>query len=290
MGRPWESGRVQRVGRKEKDCKMNTYSSRWVMLVVVFVFVQLSLGGSVAGQGPDQEDQERLWAELRAGLEGLRGNSLLGLDDIQYSRYTTVRANAARDSRQYDWSFLRGDGQDLVREYLFVEDGRVERKPLFGEVQVRQEREQKGSGIFNFLVKDVWWTRYTETIGDGYVIRRDRAGRYGHFDPDESGNRPSTHFLSHATQVIQASVTDECKRRFADRRLLTGLLEEALSDDAEDLAFYRAVFDRIEWPLPLDVCDPDKGPKLMTIFRNAFGEEVEQATSQIYKPPPPSVR
>lgn len=264
---------------------MNTYSSRWV-LVVVFAFVQLSLGGTVAGQGLEQE---RLWAELRAALEELRGDSLLGLDDIAYSRYTPVRANAARDSRQYDWSFLRGNGRDFVREYLFVEDGRVERKPISGEVAVRQEREQKGSGIFNFLVKDVWWTRYTETIG-AYRIRRDRAGRYGHFDPDESGNRPSTHFLSHATQLIQTSVTDECKRRFADRMLLTGLLEEKLSDDAEDLAFYRAVFDRIEWPLPPDVCAPDRGPKLVTIFRNAFGEEVEQSTSQIYKPPPPSVR
>ena len=142
-------------------------------------------------------------------------------------------------------------------------------------------------GIFNFLVKDVWWTRYTETIG-GYQIRRDRAGRYGYFDPDESGNKPSTHFLTHATLVIQKSVTDACKRRFVDRDLLIGLLEEALSSD--DLAFYRAVFDRIEWPLPPDVCDPDKSPKLVTIFRNAFGEEIERSTSQIYKPPPPSVR
>lgn len=266
---------------------MHRNVNRWNSFVVV-IFVVICMGcGSVAGQTSDGAD--RMWDDLRAALEELRGNELLGLDGVDYSRSRWVVANAARDSRSFDWLFLEGSGRDFVREYVFVQNGLVQQRQVSSDVQTTRRRERKGSGIFNFLVRDIWWTHYTETAGN-YKIRRDVADRHG-YRADGSGRNPSGNFLAHAVEVIQRRVTEECRRRFADRAVLLGVLNAALSsDDAEDLAFYRAVFDRIEWPLPPDVCDPDKGPKLMTIFRNAFGEEVEQATSRIFKPPPPSVR
>lgn len=225
-----------------------------------------SLGtGDVAGQV--NEDPKRPWNDLRATLEDLWGNELLGLDGIDYSRSNWVVANAASDSRSFDWLFLEGSGRDFVREYVSVRNGSVEQKHVPSDVRTTRWREQKGSGIFNFLVKDIWWTNYTETVGN-YKIRRDVADRRD-YRADGSGLKPSDYFLQHAVDVIQRHVTSACERRLADEELVTGALREVLSDHEMNVSSLGEAVAAV-WPLPSDVCEPDNGSKLAEIFEEAL--------------------
>lgn len=262
---------------------MHRNVNRWNSFVVVIFVVICMGGGSVAGQTSDGAD--RTWGDLRAVLEELRGNELLGLDGIDYSRSRWVVANAASDSRSFDWLFLEGSGRDFVRDYVFVQNGLVRQRQVSSDVQTTRRREQKGSGIFNFLVRDIWWTHYTETVGN-YRIRRDVPDRHD-YNVDGSGRNPSGNFLAHAVEVIQRRVTEECRRRFADRVVLLGILNEELSNDDVDRQFYRAVVDEV-WPLPSGVCEPEDGQKLFDAFENAFNSIVQAQPKA--KPPPPSGR
>lgn len=255
----------------------------WVPLPVVTVTLTCLGGGSVTSQ--TSEVSERIWTDLRTELEVLRGDELLGLNSIDYGRFSWVNANAARDSRSYDWLFLEGNPRDFVREYVFVENGIARSREVSSTVKKTERHEQKGSGLFDFLVRDIWWTHYTETVGDRYKIRHDVPDRHAN-RADGSGRKPSGHFLLHAVEVIQRHVTDACERRVSGQATLASRLDEALSSDAiGDRRFWREVVGEA-WPLPPGVCEPENESGLSITFQKALSAVV-QSQPEI-KPPPPS--